>query len=67
MTIFYIPDPTQYLHLTTTLLTIKKLQIMLRQKGLTSPSFCLHKPRTFLWINCKLAFRTASIQSTTDG
>ncbi len=35
MTIFYIPDPTQYLHLTTTLLTIKKLQIRLRQKGLT--------------------------------
>ncbi len=27
MTIFYIPNPTQYLHLTTTLLTINKQQI----------------------------------------
>ncbi len=27
MTLFYIPNPTQYLHLTTTLLTINKQQI----------------------------------------
>ncbi len=27
MTIFYIPTPTQYLNLTTTLLTINKQQI----------------------------------------
>ncbi len=27
MIIFYIPNPTQYLNLTTTLLTINKLQI----------------------------------------
>ncbi len=27
MTIFYIPNPTQYLNLTTTLLTINKQQI----------------------------------------
>ncbi len=34
-TIFYIPDPTQFLNLTTTLLTINKQQIMslLRQKS----------------------------------
>ncbi len=33
MTIFYSPNPTQYLHLTTTLLTINKQQIgsLLRQ------------------------------------
>ncbi len=29
MTIFYIPNPTQYLNLTTTLLTINKQQISL--------------------------------------
>ncbi len=28
MTIFYIPNPTQYINLTTTLLTIKKQQII---------------------------------------
>ncbi len=28
MNIFYIPNPTQYLNLTTTLLTINKQQIM---------------------------------------
>ncbi len=35
MTIFYIPIPTQYLNLTTTLLTINKQQIrnLLRQKS----------------------------------
>ncbi len=34
MTIFYIPDPTQYLNLTTTLLTTNKEQIsLLRQKS----------------------------------
>ncbi len=27
MTLFYIPNPTQYLNLTTTLLTINKQQI----------------------------------------
>ncbi len=27
MTIFYIPNPTQYLNLTTTLITINKTQI----------------------------------------
>ncbi len=34
MIIFYIPKPTQYLNLTTTLLTINKQQIrsLLRQK-----------------------------------
>ncbi len=32
MTIFYIHNPTQYLNLTTTLLTIKKQQIS-RQKS----------------------------------
>ncbi len=33
MTLFYIPNPTQYLHLITTLLTINKQQIRsLRQK-----------------------------------
>ncbi len=34
MTIFYIPNPTQYLNLTITLLTIIKQQIisLLRQK-----------------------------------
>ncbi len=32
MTIFYIPNPTQYLNLTTTLLTINKQQIS-RQKS----------------------------------
>ncbi len=33
MTIFFIPNPTQYLNLTTTLLTINKQQIrnLLRQ------------------------------------
>ncbi len=31
MTIFYIPNPTQYLNLTTTLITINKQQI--RQKS----------------------------------
>ncbi len=35
MTIFFIPNPTQYLNLTTTLLTINKQQIrnLLRQKS----------------------------------
>ncbi len=35
MTIFNIPNPTQYLNLTTTLLTINKQQIrnLLRQKS----------------------------------
>ncbi len=35
MTIFYIPNHTQYLNLTTTLLTINKQQIksLLRQKS----------------------------------
>ncbi len=35
MTIFYIPNPTQYLNLTTALLTINKQQIksLLRQKS----------------------------------
>ncbi len=35
MTIFYIPNPTQYLNLTTTLLTINEQQIrsLLRQKS----------------------------------
>ncbi len=35
MTIYYIPNPTQYLNLTTTLLTIDKQQIrtLLRQKS----------------------------------
>ncbi len=34
MTIFYIPNPIQYLKLTTTLLTINKKQIsLLRQKS----------------------------------
>ncbi len=28
MTIFYIPNPTQYINLTTTLLTINKQHIM---------------------------------------
>ncbi len=28
MTLFYIPNPTQYLHLTTTLLTINKQQVI---------------------------------------
>ncbi len=34
MTIFYIPNPAQYLNITTTLLTINKQQIMslLRQR-----------------------------------
>ncbi len=34
MAIFYIPNPTQYLNLTTTLLTINKKQIrsLLREK-----------------------------------
>ncbi len=34
MTIFFIPNPTQYLNLTTTLLSINKQQIrnLLRQK-----------------------------------
>ncbi len=36
MTLFYIPNPTQYLNLTTTLLTINKQQIrnLLREKSL---------------------------------
>ncbi len=29
MTIFYIPNPTHYLHLTTTLLTVNKQQMKL--------------------------------------
>ncbi len=35
MTIFYIPNPTQYLNLTITLLTFNKQQIrsLLRQKS----------------------------------
>ncbi len=35
MTIFYIPNHTQYLNLTTTLLTINKLQLMslMKQKS----------------------------------
>ncbi len=35
MTIFYIPNPTQNLNLTTTLLTVNKQQIrsLLRQKS----------------------------------
>ncbi len=35
MTLFYIPNPTQYLNLTTTLLTINKRQIrsLLREKS----------------------------------
>ncbi len=35
MTLFYIPNPTQYLNLTTTLLTISKQQIrnLLREKS----------------------------------
>ncbi len=35
MTLFYIPNPTQYLNLTTTLLTINKQQIrnVLREKS----------------------------------
>ncbi len=35
MTLFYIPNPTQYLNLTTTLLTINKQQIRnsLREKS----------------------------------
>ncbi len=35
MTIFYIPNPTQYLNVTTTLLTSNKQQIMslFRQKS----------------------------------
>ncbi len=35
MTLFYIPIPTQYLNLTTTLLTINKQQIrnLLREKS----------------------------------
>ncbi len=35
MTLFYIPNPTQYLILTTTLLTINKQQIrnLLREKS----------------------------------
>ncbi len=38
MTIFYIPSPTQYLNLTTTLLTINKQQIrsLLKQKSYCS-------------------------------
>ncbi len=34
MTLFYIPNPTQYLNLTTTLLTINKQQItnLMREK-----------------------------------
>ncbi len=35
MTLFYIPNPTQYLNITTTLLTINKQQIrnLLREKS----------------------------------
>ncbi len=35
MTLFYIPNPTQHLNLTTTLLTINKQQIriLLREKS----------------------------------
>ncbi len=35
MTLFYIPNPTQYLNLTTNLLTIKQQQIrnLLREKS----------------------------------
>ncbi len=35
MTLFYIPNPTQYLNLTTTLLTINKQQIrnLFREKS----------------------------------
>ncbi len=35
MTLFYIPNPTQYLNLTTTLLTINKQQIryLLKEKS----------------------------------
>ncbi len=35
MTLFYIPNPTQYLNLTTTLLTINKQKIrnLLREKS----------------------------------
>ncbi len=35
MTLFYIPNPNQYLNLTTTLLTINKQQIrnLLREKA----------------------------------
>ncbi len=35
MTLFYIPNPTQYLNLTTTLLTINKQHIrnLLREKS----------------------------------
>ncbi len=35
MTLFYIPNPTQYLNLTTTLLTINKQQMrnVLREKS----------------------------------
>ncbi len=35
MTLFYIPNPTQYLNVTTTFLTINKQQIrkLLRQKS----------------------------------
>ncbi len=35
MSFFYIPNPTQYINLTTTLLTINKQQIrsLLRQKS----------------------------------
>ncbi len=35
MTLFYIPNPAQYLNLTTTLLTINKQQIrtLLREKS----------------------------------
>ncbi len=35
MTLFYIPNPSQYLNLTTTLLTINKQQIrnLLREKS----------------------------------
>ncbi len=48
MTLFYIPNPTQYLNLTTTLLTINKQQIrnLLREKWISVPyskvlPFCL--------------------------
>ncbi len=36
MTIFYIPNPTQYINLTTTLLTINKQQIrnLLRENSI---------------------------------
>ncbi len=42
MTLFYIPNPTQHLNLTTTLLTINKQQIMslLREKSWLTVNKC---------------------------